>query len=94
MFFKTNRRASGRFKRRAFELNDVRIYENGKVIENYPLLKIPTELTLGKIQENFASPETISFWDLPAIIQFLKTPGFPRIRTACICSRCWFPRFF
>lgn len=59
-----------------FELNDVRIYENGKVLENYPLLKIPTELTLGKIQENFASPETISFWDLPAIIQFFENSGF------------------
>lgn len=59
-----------------FELGDVRIYENGKVIEYHDLLKIPTELTLGKIQENFASPETISFWDLPEIIQFFENSGF------------------
>ncbi len=59
-----------------FELKDVRSYENGKVIEKQSTLKIPTELTLGKIQENFASPETISFWDLPEIIDFFENSGF------------------
>ena len=59
-----------------FELKNVRSYENGKVIEKNDVLKIPTELTLGKIQENFASPETISFWDLPEIIRFFENSGF------------------
>lgn len=60
----------------AFELKDVRSYENGKLIERNDLLEIPTDLTLGKIQENFASPETISFWDLPEIIDFFESSGF------------------
>ena len=59
-----------------FELKDVRSYENGKTIEKQDSVTIPTELTLGKIQENFASPETISFWDLPEIIRFFENSGF------------------
>lgn len=59
-----------------FELKNVRTYENGKAIEKQDILKMPTELTLGKIQENFASPETISFWDLPEIISFFENSGF------------------
>ena len=59
-----------------FELKDARTYENGKVIEKKDILEVPTDLTLGKIQENFASPETISFWDLPEIIDFFESSGF------------------
>ena len=35
-----------------------------------------TDLTLDKIQDSFASPETMSFWDLPAFINTLETAGF------------------
>ena len=59
-----------------FELRDVRIYTDGKKIEYYPTMNMPTELTPDKIQENFASPETISFWDLPKIIRFFESSGF------------------
>ena len=59
-----------------FELKDVKSYETGKITEKRETLNVPTELTLGKIQENFASPETISFWDLPEIIDFFESSGF------------------
>ena len=59
-----------------FELKNVRSYENGKTIKKQDVLNIPTELTLGKIQENFASPDTISFWDLPEVIDFFENSGF------------------
>lgn len=59
-----------------FKLSNVKHYENGKNIEKKETLEIPTELTLGKIQENLASPETISFWDLPEIISFFENSGF------------------
>ncbi len=42
-------------------------------IEHYEL---PSDLTLSKIQESFASPETMSFWDLPAFIADLESAGF------------------
>ena len=35
-----------------------------------------TDLTLDKIQDSFASPETMSFWDLPAFIETLEIAGF------------------
>lgn len=59
-----------------FVLTDARIYVKGKNIENHKDLMFPTSLTLGKIQENFASPETISFWDLPDLIRFFESTGF------------------
>jgi len=38
--------------------------------------RIKTDLTLDKIQESFASPETISFWELPRFIKNLEKAGF------------------
>jgi lipopolysaccharide export system permease protein len=37
---------------------------------------IPTDLTPDRIQESFAAPETMSFWDLPAFIASLEAVGF------------------
>lgn len=39
-------------------------------------LVIPTELTASRIQENFAPPETMSFWHLPGFIESLEAVGF------------------
>ncbi len=41
---------------------------------------IPTDLTVQKIQESFASPETISFWELPRFIEMLEAAGFSALR--------------
>lgn len=41
---------------------------------------LPTDLTIAKIQDNFASPETMSFWDLPRFIETLETAGFSAVR--------------
>lgn len=38
---------------------------------------IPTDLTQQDIEESFASPETVSFWQMPAFIQMLRSTGFP-----------------
>jgi lipopolysaccharide export system permease protein len=38
---------------------------------------LPTTLTLDKIQESMAPPNTISFWELPAFIRALKAIGLP-----------------
>ncbi|WP_135076848.1 LPS export ABC transporter permease LptG [Terasakiella sp. SH-1] len=35
-----------------------------------------TDLTLNKIQESFASPETMSFWSLPSFIETMERAGF------------------
>ncbi|MEQ9199520.1 MAG: LptF/LptG family permease, partial [Rhodospirillales bacterium] len=41
---------------------------------------IDTDLTLGKIQDSFATPETMSFWSLPGFIEVLETAGFSALR--------------
>jgi lipopolysaccharide export system permease protein len=37
---------------------------------------LPTDLTLERIQDSFAKPETISFWQLPGFIRTLEAAGF------------------
>ena len=48
----------------------------GAPSENYPNYGIPTHLTAGDIQESFAAPETISFWQMPEFIRMLRATGF------------------
>lgn len=45
----------------------------GEYVESQTL---PTDLTPDKIQDNFASPETVSFWNLPRFIRVLEETGF------------------
>ena len=40
---------------------------------------IPTDMTLDRIRESFASADTISFWDLPGFIDTLRDAGFNAI---------------
>jgi lipopolysaccharide export system permease protein len=40
---------------------------------------LPTELTIEKIQESMAIPNTVSFWELPSFIDALEATGFPGI---------------
>jgi len=42
--------------------------------------RIPTALTPERIQGTLATPETVSFWDMPAFIQLLEAAGFPTVR--------------
>lgn len=41
---------------------------------------LETDLTLNKIQDSFAPPETMSFWALPGFIAQLEKAGFSAIR--------------
>jgi lipopolysaccharide export system permease protein len=53
----------------------VRWQQNGES-EPFAHLRLATLLTPSKIQESFASPETMSFWDLPGFIRLLEISGF------------------
>ncbi|SDH33655.1 LPS export ABC transporter permease LptG [Roseospirillum parvum] len=48
----------------------------GQPAEQFERLELSTTLTLAKVQENFASPETLSFWELPDFIRFYEASGF------------------
>lgn len=66
----------GRMADGVFELNDVWRMEGGKAAAHLPTLRMPTELTLERVHDNFSSPETMSFWQLPAFINFFEKAGF------------------
>jgi lipopolysaccharide export system permease protein len=41
-----------------------------------PDIRLPTNLTGHRIQDSFAPPETLSFWDLPGFVKELEAVGF------------------
>jgi lipopolysaccharide export system permease protein len=41
---------------------------------------LPTDLTVARVQESFASPDTLSVWALPSFIALLEHSGFSSIR--------------
>ena len=41
-----------------------------------PSIRLPTDLTGHRIQDSFAAPETLSFWDLPSFVRELEAVGF------------------
>ena len=48
--------------------------------QHHPTYELATELTPTQIQESFASPDTISFWDLPRFIATAEGAGFSALR--------------
>lgn len=59
-----------------WNLRDVRIHKEHSTpaIEN--TYKLPTTLTRKDIEESFSSPQSMSFWKLPAYIETLEQTGF------------------
>lgn len=45
-----------------------------------PIAEFGTELTRSQIQDSFASPQTMSFWQLPRFIKLAEQAGFSAIR--------------
>lgn len=43
-------------------------------------MDFPTDLTVNRVQESFASPDSLSFWALPSFISLLKRSGFSTIQ--------------
>lgn len=48
-----------------------------RFVANY---RMPTSLTLAQIQDSFASPDSLSFWQLPTFIANLQAAGFSAVR--------------
>ena len=43
-------------------------------------IRLPTTMTLDRVQESFAEPDTFSLWALPSFIALLEQSGFSSIR--------------
>jgi lipopolysaccharide export system permease protein len=51
-------------------------WQPGKGQEPFAEITIATTMTASKIEQSFASPETMSFWELPSFINLLEQSGF------------------
>jgi len=63
-----------------WDLENVLVTRPDATIETFETLEVPTELTVPRIQNSFASPETMSFWDLPGFINTMEDAGFSALR--------------
>lgn len=59
-----------------WQLNDVTITQPGELPVHQEHAILNTELTTSQIQNSFAPPMTLSFWQLPAFITTLEKAGF------------------
>lgn len=63
-----------------WRLLDTRVTAPEKPVETHPVVYLASDLTLENIQDSFAKPETMSFWDLPHFISVLEKAGFSGLR--------------
>ncbi len=72
--------ASAKLDKDNWHLKDVVLSSEGKPSEFLDEYSLSTQLTLEQIQDSFAAPETLSFWELPHFIGLLEDAGFSAIR--------------
>ena len=61
-------------------LENARSLRPDQLPETPRLINLPTDLTVNRVQESFASPDTLSFWALPGFIALLERSGFSSLR--------------
>jgi lipopolysaccharide export system permease protein len=61
-------------------LQNARVIKPDQLPEPPREMNLPTDLTVRRVQESFASPDTLSFWALPGFIALLDRSGFSSIR--------------
>jgi lipopolysaccharide export system permease protein len=83
LFFDKSDRLDGRIDAKQARLDnghwsitDGMRWKPGKPQEPFAMATVDTNMTPGTIEESFAPPETMSFWDLPGFISLLQQSGF------------------
>lgn len=61
-------------------LSDAIVFGQDRIPATPGRLDLPTDLTPGRIEGSFASPDTLSFWALPEFIKVLEQAGFSAVR--------------
>lgn len=59
---------------------NVRKMVTGQPAQSEAVLDLPTKLTVSKIEDSLAQPESLSFWELPKYIKALEQTGFSPTR--------------
>ena len=67
---------TGGLKDGQFHLQDANLFKPGVPVEHFDHYEFPTQLTMARVQDNFAVTETLSFWQLPGFIHFFESTGF------------------
>jgi lipopolysaccharide export system permease protein len=58
-----------------WHLEEARIYRDGMPPSDQAALDLATSLTIAQVQESFATPETVPFWQLSSYIQLAENSG-------------------
>jgi lipopolysaccharide export system permease protein len=72
--------ASARLERGYWVVRDAVVTMGDRPPVREGTVRLSTDLTMETIQDSFAAPETMSFWELPAFIDVLERAGFPAAR--------------
>jgi lipopolysaccharide export system permease protein len=64
----------------AWTLGNASLVRPGHLPEPKTTITLPTDLTVARVQESFAPPDTLSVWSLPGFIALLDRSGFSSIR--------------
>ena len=71
---------SATLKNGYWDISQATITTLDKPSEFHPTYRLETTLTQNQIVDSFASPNTISFWDLPGFIEVAEEAGFSATR--------------
>ena len=71
---------SATLKQGAWQLDGARIILPDKLPDQPRTVMLPTDLTVARVQDSFASPDTLSLWALPGFISLLERSGFSSLR--------------
>lgn len=63
-----------------WDLRNVLVSAPNQLTERRDAYRLETRMTISQILENFAPPETMSFWDLPGFIETLEAAGFSAVK--------------
>lgn len=58
-----------------WQLDDARVFSPGVPPRSVQTYRLATNLTLAQVRESFATPETVSFWQLPSYIEMADRAG-------------------
>ena len=72
--------AEARLEDGYWNLKDALFSAPGEPARHRANARVPTDLTLERIQNSFSPPETLSFWALPSFIEVLEESGFSSVK--------------
>jgi lipopolysaccharide export system permease protein len=72
--------ADGLLAARHWEFGNARTIRPDQLPEPSREMRLPTDLTVTRVQDSFASPDTLSVWELPDFISLLDRSGFSSVR--------------